>query len=88
MSQVMTQGSRSSRRGAPVVSVRLTEDELEQLRAEAERAGVPLSVYVRQYIFTRTPATPVGTHPNNGTTKGSAAVQYDYVDGKLIVRNL
>lgn len=65
-----------------MLSIRFTPEEMEQLRAEAEREGVPVSAYVRRFALARPVVlTSTGTHPNN--TSSGSSMQIDYDEGRL-----
>jgi hypothetical protein len=62
-------------RGGAVLSVRFSPEELEQLRAEADRAGEPVSAYVRRFALSRPEAGKyIATESNNVATIPNATV--------------
>jgi hypothetical protein len=79
-------------RGGAVLSVRFTTAEMDRLRTEAERAGVPVSAFVRRFALTRQPtatwsanSTNASSDPN--TTSGISAVGYNGLYAPSVGKN-
>ena len=65
-------------RSTTVLSVRFTPDELEKLKDEASKAGVPLSALVRNSVLAGpTVAASITGNGNNGSTGPSVVVTFD-----------
>jgi|GEM_PF-7027037 len=52
-------------RGGTVLSVRFSAEELEQIKEAAQRADMPVSVYVRRYALLQPSASSVSTGSTN-----------------------
>lgn len=65
-----------------VLSVRFTAAELDDLRERAERAGVPVSAFVRKYALERTDAASlVPGSANRATPSDNLVVRTDQAGG-------
>ena len=77
-----------------VLSVRFSAEELDELRHRAERAGVPVSSFVRRYALERQVAAPgsvMTVLPNRSTTVDATTsievVAYSGSYAKTVGRN-
>jgi hypothetical protein len=70
----METGTDSKERADAVLSVRFTPAEMDQLRGEAERVGMPLSAYVRRYVLTKQTTSFGSTQPMNASSDPHAAM--------------
>jgi hypothetical protein len=77
---VATSEGQAKERGGAVLSVRFSPEELERLKNEAERAGEPVSAYVRRFALSRPEVGQyVTTRTSNVATNPDATVDAQIV---------